>query len=233
MADLVPPTPSEPPFRLHASDHLLDDAAAASGEAPRPFRGATARLPDAPRCQPPPRRLRRGARRRAPERRGLRRRAATGRARRRSPARSRGRARADAPPRRDRVLPARPRRQRPVVRERALTDLARTELQRATCFVQGLQVLGEDPVLTRRSLRLVELIEQALGAVEPERRLAGVEACWTCPGWTSSSRATSAGWARPGGHGRRPARGDAGLPRARRAADAGRVGDRYRRLRSR
>ena len=62
------------------------------------------------------------------------------------------------------------------LRERALTDLARTELQRATCFVQGLQVLGEDPVLTRRSLRLVELIEQALGTVEPERRLAGVEA---------------------------------------------------------
>ena len=62
------------------------------------------------------------------------------------------------------------------LREQVATDLARTELQRATSFVQGLQVLGEDPVLTRRSLRVVELIEQALAAVAPERRLAGVEA---------------------------------------------------------
>ena len=62
------------------------------------------------------------------------------------------------------------------LREQVATDLARTELQRATSFVQGLQVLGEDPVLTRRSLRVVELLEQALAAVAPERRLAGVEA---------------------------------------------------------
>jgi C4-dicarboxylate-specific signal transduction histidine kinase len=62
------------------------------------------------------------------------------------------------------------------LREQVVTDLARTELQRATSFVQGLQVLGEDPVLTRRSLRVIELIEQALAAVAPELRLAGVEA---------------------------------------------------------
>jgi hypothetical protein len=62
------------------------------------------------------------------------------------------------------------------LREQVLTDLARIELQRATAYVQGLQVLGEDPVLTRRSLRVVELLERALAAVEPERRLAGVEA---------------------------------------------------------
>jgi hypothetical protein len=62
------------------------------------------------------------------------------------------------------------------LREQVVTDLARTELQRATCFVQGLQVLGEDPVLTRRSLRLVELVQQALATLEPERRLAGLEA---------------------------------------------------------
>jgi C4-dicarboxylate-specific signal transduction histidine kinase len=62
------------------------------------------------------------------------------------------------------------------LREQVVTDLARTELQRATCFVQGLQVLGEDPVLTRRSLRVLELIHQALTTVEPERRLAGVDA---------------------------------------------------------
>jgi hypothetical protein len=61
------------------------------------------------------------------------------------------------------------------LREQVVTDLARTELQRATSFVQGLQVLGEDPVLTRRSLRVVELVEQALATVGPERRLAGVE----------------------------------------------------------
>jgi signal transduction histidine kinase len=59
--------------------------------------------------------------------------------------------------------------------EQVVTDLARAELQRTTCFVQGLQVLGEDPVLTRRSLRVVELIEQALAAVGPQRRLAGIE----------------------------------------------------------
>jgi hypothetical protein len=62
------------------------------------------------------------------------------------------------------------------LREQVAADLARTELQRATSFVQGLQVLGEDPVLTRRTLRVVELLEQALAAVAPERRLAGVEA---------------------------------------------------------
>jgi signal transduction histidine kinase len=62
------------------------------------------------------------------------------------------------------------------LREQVVTDLARTELQRATSFVQGLQVLGEDPVLTRRSLRVVELLEHALATVAPERRLAGVEA---------------------------------------------------------
>jgi signal transduction histidine kinase len=62
------------------------------------------------------------------------------------------------------------------LREQVLTDLARTELFRATAFVQGLQVLGEDPVLARRNLRLVDLLEQALASVEPERRLAGVEA---------------------------------------------------------
>jgi C4-dicarboxylate-specific signal transduction histidine kinase len=62
------------------------------------------------------------------------------------------------------------------LREQVVTDLARTELQRASSFVQGLQVLGEDPVLTRRSLRVVELLEQALTTVAPERRLAGVEA---------------------------------------------------------
>lgn len=61
------------------------------------------------------------------------------------------------------------------LREQVVTDLARTELQRATSFVQGLQVLGEDPVLTRRSLRVVELVEQALTTVGPERRLAGVD----------------------------------------------------------
>ena len=62
------------------------------------------------------------------------------------------------------------------LREQVATDLARTELQRASSFVQGLQVLGEDPVLTRRSLRVVELLEQALATVAPERRLAGVDA---------------------------------------------------------
>jgi hypothetical protein len=62
------------------------------------------------------------------------------------------------------------------LREQVAADLARTELQRATSLVQGLQVLGEDPVLTRRTVRVVELIEQALAAVAPERRLAGVEA---------------------------------------------------------
>lgn len=62
------------------------------------------------------------------------------------------------------------------LREQVVTDLARTELQRASSFVQGLQVLGEDPVLTRRSLRVVELLEQALTTVAPERRLAGVDA---------------------------------------------------------
>jgi hypothetical protein len=62
------------------------------------------------------------------------------------------------------------------LREQALTDLARSELQRATFFVQGLQVLGEDPVLTRGNIRLAELLEQTLAAVEPERRLAAVEA---------------------------------------------------------
>ena len=61
------------------------------------------------------------------------------------------------------------------LRDQVVTDLARTELQRATSFVQGLQVLGEDPVLTRRSLRVVELAEQALAAVGPERRLVGVD----------------------------------------------------------
>jgi signal transduction histidine kinase len=60
--------------------------------------------------------------------------------------------------------------------EQVVTDLARAELQRTTCFVQGLQVLGEDPVLTRRSLRVVELIEQALASVGPQRRLAGIDA---------------------------------------------------------
>ena len=62
------------------------------------------------------------------------------------------------------------------LREQVVTDLARAELQRTTCFVQGLQILGEDPVLTRRSLRVVELLEQALSVVGPERRLAGIEA---------------------------------------------------------
>jgi hypothetical protein len=62
------------------------------------------------------------------------------------------------------------------LREQVAADLARTELQRATSFVQGLQALGEDPVLARRSLRVVELLEQALAALAPERRLAGVEA---------------------------------------------------------
>lgn len=62
------------------------------------------------------------------------------------------------------------------IRDQVVTDLARTELQRASSFVQGLQVLGEDPVLTRRSLRVVELLEQALATVAPERRLAGVDA---------------------------------------------------------
>ena len=61
------------------------------------------------------------------------------------------------------------------LREQVVADLARAELQRTTCFVLGLQVLGEDPVLTRRSLRVVELLERALAAVEPERRLAGIE----------------------------------------------------------
>lgn len=62
------------------------------------------------------------------------------------------------------------------LREQVVTDLARAELQRTTCFVQGLQILGEDPVLTRRSLRVVELLEQALAVVGPERRLAGIDA---------------------------------------------------------
>lgn len=61
------------------------------------------------------------------------------------------------------------------LREQVVTDLARTELVRATAFVQGLQVLGEDPVLTRRRLRVVELVEHALTTVGPERRLAGVD----------------------------------------------------------
>jgi hypothetical protein len=61
------------------------------------------------------------------------------------------------------------------LREQVVTDLARAELQRTTGFVQGLQVLGEDPVLTRRSLRVVELLEQALAAIGPERRLASIE----------------------------------------------------------
>jgi signal transduction histidine kinase len=61
------------------------------------------------------------------------------------------------------------------LREQVVTDLARAELQRTTCFVQGLQVLGEDPVLTRRSLRVVELLELALAVVGPERRLAGID----------------------------------------------------------
>jgi hypothetical protein len=62
------------------------------------------------------------------------------------------------------------------IRDQVATDLARAELHRASCFVQGLQVLGEDPVLARRSLRVVELLERTLTAVAPERRLAGVDA---------------------------------------------------------
>jgi hypothetical protein len=62
------------------------------------------------------------------------------------------------------------------IRDQVATDLARAELHRASGFVQGLQVLGEDPVLTRRRLRVVELLERALTTVAPERRLAGVEA---------------------------------------------------------
>ena len=178
MSDLDSPTPSAPPFRPLASDHLLDDAAVASGgDAP----GLSEGLPPGFRMRHDASRVRDVF---AAERAAARLNGAT------SGSVAPPRAAHDAGARLDPAAARELTRHLGAIasclhvladsgrslRERALTDLARTELQRATCFVQGLQVLGEDPVLTRRSLRLVARIEQALGAVEPERRLAGVEA---------------------------------------------------------
>ncbi len=57
---------------------------------------------------------------------------------------------------------------------RTVSEVTRVELQRATWIVEGLRVLGERPVLDKRSHNIGSLLDRVFQATQPERRLAGI-----------------------------------------------------------
>ena len=57
---------------------------------------------------------------------------------------------------------------------RTVSEVTRVELQRVTWIVEGLRVLGERPVLEKRSHNVGSLLDRVFQATQPERRLAGI-----------------------------------------------------------
>ena len=57
---------------------------------------------------------------------------------------------------------------------RTVSEVIRVELQRATWIVESLRVLGERPVLDKRTQNLGSLLDSVFQATQPERRLANV-----------------------------------------------------------
>jgi ParB/RepB/Spo0J family partition protein len=60
------------------------------------------------------------------------------------------------------------------LRDRVALDLVRTEAHRAHRLVQSLYVLGAEPTMAPTVQSCRALVEQALQAIEPERRLSGI-----------------------------------------------------------
>lgn len=57
---------------------------------------------------------------------------------------------------------------------RTVSEVTRVELQRATWIVEALGVLGERPVLDKRTQNLGALLDRVFQATQPERRLANI-----------------------------------------------------------
>ena len=57
---------------------------------------------------------------------------------------------------------------------RTVSEVTRVELQRVTWIVEALRVLGERPVLDKRSHNIGSLLDRVFQATQPERRLAGI-----------------------------------------------------------
>ena len=57
---------------------------------------------------------------------------------------------------------------------RTVSEVTRVELQRVTWIVEGLRVLGERPVLDKRTQNLGALLDRVFQATQPERRLANI-----------------------------------------------------------
>ena len=58
--------------------------------------------------------------------------------------------------------------------QRTVSEVTRVELQRATWVLEGLRVLGERPVLEKRSHNIGALLDRVFQATQPERRLASI-----------------------------------------------------------
>lgn len=58
--------------------------------------------------------------------------------------------------------------------QRTVSEVTRVELQRATWIVEGLRVLGERPVLEKRSHNIGALLDRVFQATQPERRLSSI-----------------------------------------------------------
>ena len=58
--------------------------------------------------------------------------------------------------------------------QQTVSEVTRVELQRAAWIVEGLRVIGERPVLDKRSHNIGSLLDRVFQATQPERRLAGV-----------------------------------------------------------
>ena len=59
--------------------------------------------------------------------------------------------------------------------QRLMFDLTRAEVQRAAWFVQGLNILAEDPIIVRKEVRTGVLVDEVLSVFALQRRLLGVD----------------------------------------------------------